>query len=267
MRPLLLARTVAALIAGAACSDTASEPLDPVVGHFIGPAWAPIEPEGHYLAISLTKPSATTLTGTGWLAGLTYPAILLQVTGTYDAPNLDLALNGTDGTPFATLTGTVSQVGVTGQWTRGGASLALQLARVDTNATATYQATLGGAFPLAQEGAAGVTFRPTFNQTTLWLGWPNSGYPLFAAEWVGPPKGPGTYDLAPAAGFAVASVYPTGAFEQRFTVVSGSLTLDVSTEYAMIGRVSVQATEDSGSRTLTLQSQFSAGCAGLPCRP
>ena len=267
MRILLLAPAVVALVAGTACSNTPSEPLDPVVGHFIGPAWAPIEPEGYYLAISVTKPSETTITGTGWLAGLAYPAILLQVTGTYDAPNLNLALSRTDGSPFATLTGTVSQAGVTGQWTRGGASLALHLSRVDTNATAKYQATLGGAFVLTQEGAAGVTYRPSFNQTTLWLGWPNSDYPLFTAEWTGPPKGAGAYDLAPAAGLAVASVYPTGAFEQRFTVVNGSLILDVSTEYAMIGRVSVQAREDTSGRTLTLQSQFSAGCAGLPCRP
>jgi hypothetical protein len=258
---------VLALIAGAACSDTPAQPLDPVVGHFIGPAWASIEPKGYYLAISLTKPSGTDVTGTGWLAGLSYPAIPLQVTGTYEAPNLDLALTGTDGSPFASLTGLVSQAGVTGEWTRGGASLPLQLARVDTNATATYQATLAGAFSLNQQGAAGFTFRPSFNQTTLWLGWPNSGYPLFAVEWTGPPLVAGTYDLAPSAGFQNAAVFPTGAFELRFNVVRGSLTLDISTEYAMIGYVSVQAKEDSGTRVLMFEGNFSAGCAGLPCRP
>jgi hypothetical protein len=259
-------RILVALLVTAACSDTPTEPLDPVVGHFIGPAWVAVEPEGYYLAISLRKSSATELTGEGWLSGISYPAIPFRVAGTYDVLNVDLTLNHTDGSPFATLTGTVSQSRMSGEWTREGTSLPLELARVDTNATATYQATLGGAFAETHQGSAGFTFQRAINRTGLVLGWFETSDPLFVVSWAGAPKGPGAYNLAPTASMG-ASVHPTGEPGYRYTVIGGTLNIDVSTEYAMIGRVSVQATEDVGTRVVTLQGQFSAGCAGPPCRP
>lgn len=260
------ALTLTAVIAGGACTDTPTGPADLVVGQFIGPAWVALEPEGYYLAISLRKSSATELTGTGWIAGISYPAIPLQVAGTYDLLSLDLALNHTDGSPFATVSGTVSQSRLSGEWTREGTSLPLELARVDTSATATYQAVLGGAFAETHEGSAGFTFRPAINRTALVLGWFETSDPLFVVEWTGSPKSPGAYNLAPTASMR-ASVYPRGELGYRYTVIAGTLNIDVSTEFAMIGRVSVQATEDVGTRIVTLQGHFSAGCAGLPCRP
>jgi hypothetical protein len=86
------------------------------------------------------------------------------------------------------------------------------------------------------------------------------------AEWTGSPRGPGVYVLGP--NFTTsASVYAADRYERRFTVVGGTLTVDLSTEYAMIGRVSARATEDGGTRELTLEGRFSAGCVGAPCRP
>lgn len=256
-----------ALLAIAACSDTPPEPHDPIVGHFIGPAWESIEPQGYYMALSLSKVTDDTVTGTGWLSGLLYPAIPFQINGTYSPPNLDLALTGeVDGRPVASLTGVVSPSGLIGEWTRSGASLPLHLARIDTNATATFQATITGAVSFSHAGEAGFDFRSTLNLTTLWLAWANSADPIFAVEWTGPPLGTGTYDLVSSSKFQNAAVYPTGGLG-RFNVVSGTLTVDVSTEYAMIGRVHAEAHEEGGTRVLVFEAQFSAGCAALPCRP
>ena len=260
-RTLRAGAVAAALLGG--CSDTPAEPADPILGHFIGPAWPPTLPPG-YLALTLRNPGGVELTGTGWLAGLAYPAILFTVTGTYDAPDVDLVLEQMDGSAFATLTGGLTETGLTGEWSRVDGAV-LELARVDTNATATYRATLEGAYSLSVNGVAGLTVQQSINRTTLYLAWPPAaGSALLVAGWDGGPLPTGEYDVG-STGPVSAAVYPAGALGSRFTVTGGRLTLDLSTEYAIIGHVSVEATEDGGTRTLTLEAEFSAGCAGPPC--
>jgi hypothetical protein len=265
--PALSAPCIVAVIAAAACSDPPTRVSDAFTGHFIGPAWVAVEPEGYYLALSLRPSAGTAVTGTGWLTGISYPAIPLRISGNHDRDNLDLDLEYTDGSIFGSFTGATTQTRITGEWTWQGNSLPVQLSRVDTNATATYQATLTGSFAETHEGSAGFTFYrdPVINRTVLTLAWFETSDPFFVVEWDGPPKPAGVYSLTPSATLD-AVVYPTGERGYRWTVISGTLTIDLSTEYAMIGRISAVATEDVGARTLTLNGQFSAGCAGLPCR-
>ena len=258
---------ISALIATTACSDPPTTASEAFGGHFIGPAWVALEPEGYYLALSLRSAGGTALTGTGWLSGISYPAIPLRISGDDHGGHVALLLRYSDGSLFGTVSGATTQTDITGEWNWEGNAYPIHLSRVDTNATATYQATLGGTLLGTHQGSAGFTFyrEPVINKTALTLAWFETSDPFFVVEWDGPPKPAGVYSLTPSATLD-AVVYPTGERGYRWTVISGTLTIDLSTEFAMIGRISAVATEDVGARTLTLNGQFSAGCAGLPCR-
>lgn len=248
-----------------ACGGSApTEPPVSLSGHFVAANPFPAA-AGFYLALSPTVAS-TGVTGTGWLGGLENPLTPLSISGQLTDPALTLTLANASGTPVGTLAGTVTAAGLQGSLTLGTGSTPVDVsfARVDTNATARHSAVLAG--DVAEQISASAGFAVTqAGQFSLVLAYPRRSFPLGTLGRPGNRPPAGTYSLAGPSEFG-GMIVPAYAPTQRFFAISGgTLRLDISSPYALIGQVSIQAKEAATGATITMTSNFSTGCAGATC--
>ena len=241
-------------------SSGPSTPASPLLGHFVAPD--PYLLPGLYLALSITSVSPT-VAGTGWMAGLQTPFNPLVVTGTLTGTNVFLTLTS-GGSPFGTVVGTVTSTSFQGILSRGAGitPAPLTFSRVDTTATGTHSATLSGSVSEQLSSLAGFGAPPT--GFIMQLDYPGRNYPVIAISRPGGRPGPGTYQLAPEFSGTVVPAYNPG--QRFFAMTAGTLRIDVSTPFALIGQVTIQAQESGSGATLTVVSSFSAVCIVQICQ-
>jgi hypothetical protein len=137
------------------------------------------------------------------------------------------------------------------------------LVPVNGGATGRFTATITGDVSHQQSGAAAFGVLPS--GLVLILQEPGATDPLVVLGRPGPRPGPGTYVLDPTSAFG-GNVYAPGTpFTRLFTITGGTLRIGVSTPYALIGRLEVQAQESGTGATLNLTADFSAGCGVENC--
>jgi hypothetical protein len=256
-----LARLGCGLVAFlAACGS--SEPDDPqsaLQGNFIIPNPYAAAP-GFHIALSMNV-SGATVNGLGWLSGLQNPLTPLTVTGQFSDPEFSLALTA-GATAYGTLTGTATASNVQGTYiqVQGTTPVSVTLQPADTGAIGLYSSNLTGAVIEAPAGAAGTGFGN--NYFSLFLGYPGRDFSLLS---IGRPGGrlpAGTYPIGGANGLTGQLMPGSG---DLYTVTSGEIRVDVSTTYAFIGELILQAAEPGTNNTIGMTAVFSAGCATQVC--
>lgn len=252
------------VVASTACGSSGpSEQTSPVTGHFVATDPWPNGP-GFVLSVSLSGASDT-VSGSGWLGGLDNPLTLLSVQGHVNGPDVTLTITAQDGDPSGTLVGTLTGSGIQGTYTMapGSTPVSITLRRVDTAATGRYTSSLTGAASEQPSAAAGFGVVP--NSFVIILAYPGRNFPLLTLSRLGTRPHAGTYPFGGASGF-VGTVVPAYAPDQRFySVTSGSVNIDVSTPFDLIGRVTLQAKDSTTGATLNMTASFSAGCSTEVC--
>jgi hypothetical protein len=245
----------------AACSSDPNPPPSPMTGHFVAPN--PFPSQGYFISLSL-RTTGSTVTGEGWLSGLVSPVLPVTVNGHFENPDFTLALSSGP-TPQGIVTGTVLGAGVAGTYTRGpGTLVQLVFTRVDTASTGVHAASISGDFLESVAAAAG--FAVQFSRFSLILAYPNRDFPVLTVGWDGTRPGRGTYGFGTTPGFG-GQVAPAYAPNQRlFSIVGGSVRIDVSTAYAIIGELQIQTEEPGTGAIANISATFSAGCATQTCQ-
>lgn len=242
-----------------ACNS--SEPDPPpssIAGHFVAPK--PFPGQGFFMSLSL-RAIGTTVTGVGWLSGLVSPVLPLTVNGHFDDPDFTLALSS-GATPQGTIVGTVLGTGLTGVYasSQGATPVPLVFALSDTAANGGHSAALSG--DVLQSVAAAAGFGVLLSRFSIELAYPNRQGPLLVVGWDGGRPGPGTYSFGTTAGFG-GHLVPGN--QQLFNIVGGSVRIDVSTPYAIIGELQIQARDPDTGLIANISATFSAGCATQEC--
>lgn len=256
--------TMATLVAGLLACGSAEpgDPASPLAGHFV--VNNPFAISGFAMGLSL-RVSGTTVSGYGWLGGLEDPLTPLSVTGQFNDPDFTLTLATLSGFPEGTITGSASTAGVQGSYVRGiGVTpVSVTLVRADTGASGRHTSTVSGSVTEQPSSSAG--FYVDANGFHLNLAYPNRNFPLATLGRSGGRPTVGSYTFGGGSGLS-GSVVPAYMPNQRFfNITSGTLRIDVSTPYAVIGQLTVQAQEAGSSATLSLTAQFSAGCMSQSC--
>jgi hypothetical protein len=251
-----------------ACASSSSGPNPPtksLAGHFVVVNPFPPPITGFALGIALSV-SGTTVSGYGWHGGLGTPLTPFSVSGQFNDPAFTLTLTTQTGDPFGTLPGTVSGSTVQGIYTRalGLTPVQFTFVRTDTTATGRYTSSVTGA--VTEQPAAAAGFYPTASNFLLTLAYPNRTDHLLTLSRAGGRPAAGSYPFDGGAGFA-GSVIPAYVFpaQRIFAITGGTLRVDISTPYAVIGQITVQAQDMGSGATLSVTANFSAGCALQTC--
>jgi len=215
---------------------------------------------GFHIGLSL-RVDGTTVTGLGWLSGSEVPLTQLGVSGQFHDPDFSLALTSGNA-PFGTIIGTATTSSVVGTYVmvQGTTPVAISLQPVDTGAAGRYTSTLTGSVleqPAAAAGAGVVN-----NHFSLVLGYPGRDVPLLDIGLAGGRPPAGTYAIGGPNGLT-GSLIPGS--EVVYTVTSGEIRVDVSTPYAFVGELILQAAEPGTNNTIGMTAFFSAGCASQAC--
>ena len=256
-----------AALAGVISLACGSGPTDlpaPLAGHFVAlDPW--VTGPGFALGLSLTV-TGSAVSGAGWLGGQDNPLTPLSISGEFTDPSYTLTLSRVPtGDTVAVLAGHTTSSAMQGSLTRGYwvTPAVVVFSRTDTGATGWHTTNIAGAATeqLAAASGFGVTQATGFFLT---LAYPERNFPLLSLSHPGGRLPAGTYALGPSSGFA-GTVVPAYAPSQRFfAVTGGSVRSDVSTPYALLGLLTLNARDSTGA-TLTLTSTFSAGCGVATC--
>jgi hypothetical protein len=207
------------------------------------------------------------VTGEGWLSGKDNPVTPLSVNGAFSSGSYTLTLSHwLTGSPIATFSGAATGPDIGGNVVLGvGATpKPVVLKFMTAGASGRYSATATGAASEQPSAAAGFGMDP--GGFVLVLAYPGRGYHLAALGRPGPRLAVGNYQIAPGSGFGgeVVPAYAPG--QQSYRITTGSLRIDVSTPFALIGEFTVSAQEEGSGATVTLTAKFEAGCALAICQ-
>lgn len=220
-----------------------------------------------WLGVTLRE-SAGLVTGTGWSAGgkLRFGG---TITGTYQAPAVQFDLVTRQGGETWRFSGTFERDTLRGDFAQIPFQGALvELARTDTVPTGEYTLHLTGAITADLVGAPAFFSVPSSNGFAL--SFESAGPPLYQVTifWEGgnrPQAGGYPLSFGPGAS-PLAGVYRYEAPGfVHLPPISGTLTLDVSTRRAMIGRFELVVTDPATGGIVTARASFSAGCTGNAC--
>jgi len=219
--------------------------------------------QGYYMGFSL-KAIGETVSGLGWLGGAGDPLVPLTIVGQFIDPDFALGLS-TGATPLGTISGTATVNGLTGTYQpSGGASpIVLVFVPQDSGAVGRYTGTATGEFAGSLAATAG--FGVEQGTFSLRLGYPNRSSALLVLGRLGPRPAVGTHQLGETTlpGNVVMGNDPD---LRTFRVKSGQMRIDVSTPYALIGELLLQAEEDGTAAGVGINILFSAGCMVRLCQ-
>jgi hypothetical protein len=178
----------------------------------------------------------------------------------------DFALGVSAGpTALGTITGTATVSGLTGTYqpSGGGTPVVLVFVPQDSGATGRYTGTATGEFAGSLAASAG--FGVQQGAFSFRLAYPNRSVALLDLGRMGDRPVPGTYQLGETTipGTVVMGTDPN---LRTFRVKSGQMRVDVSTPYALIGELLLQAEEDVTAAGIGLNILFSAGCMLRVCQ-
>lgn len=215
---------------------------------------------GFHIGLSL-RVDGTTVTGLGWLSGSQNPLTQLGVFGQFHDPDFSLALTSGNA-PFGTIVGTATTSSVQGTYimVQGTAPVSVTLQPVDTGAAGRYTSTLTGSVLEQPAAAAGAGVSNNF--FSLVFAYPGREIPLLTIGRAGGRLPAGIYAIGGPNGFSGTLTPGSGAL---YTITSGEIRVDVSTPYAFVGELILQATETGTSNTIGMTALFSAGCAAQAC--
>ena len=215
---------------------------------------------GFHIGLSL-RVDGSTVTGLGWLSGLENPLTQIGVTGQFQDPDFSLALTSGNA-PFGTIVGTATASSVQGTYimVQGTTPVSITLQPVDTGAAGRYTSALTGSILEQPAAAAGAGVSNNF--FSLVFAYPGREVPLLSIGRAGGRLPVGLYAIGGPNGLSGTVTPGTGA---PYTVTSGEIRVDVSTPYAFVGELILQAAETGTSNTIGMTALFSAGCATQAC--
>ena len=246
------------------CSDGTAPPPVGVSGNFEGRLLE--NPSEWYLGFSLNE-SGGVITGTGFVT--VYPAYAAVVHGTYHEPEVELTIQPTGTGLTYTFVGALRGDTLSGHLHPGGPlPLAFEFIRTDTVAHGHHETELEGAivrsetgtsfFAYMEQGWVALMLEPTAGtpRTTIRFEWKGHHYP-----------DRGTFELS-----GNAEIFPRvfvaemggGGIVRHLPVRSGSITIDVSRRFALLGRYELVASDPAGN-DVRLHGHFSAGCYSPYC--
>ena len=258
LRPALCCATFLA-----ACASTDPEPESAIEGSFVAAnPWA--STPGFNIGFSLDA-IGETVTGQGWLGGTGDPLLPIAVVGQFTDPEFALAITS-GAVAWGTITGSVTPSGLVGtyQMSPGTSGVSLTFARQDSGAVGRYSGTTTGEFTGSVSAAAG--FGVAQGRFFLRLGFPNRATALLELGRDGGRPATGTYDLGDDQFLSGDLVMGAGSNQRTFRVHNGQIRVDISTPYAFIGEILLQAEEAATQTGVGLSVQFSAGCAIPACQ-
>jgi hypothetical protein len=228
----------------------------------------PIQDRTGYLAFSL-RGSGEALTGRAWSS---YSTSLLggaTLTGSYDPPEVHLIIRPLLNPTTWRFDGTLEGDTLKGRFGFFGQTIeAVELPRVDTIPLGEFSMHVTGALQDDGVGSAWFTYSVGVFQLVQSFQIESAATVVLQVFWRRrdlPPRG--TYQLSEEGGTAPTVVFlyapPLGEIE-RYSVQGGSLTLGLSTRYALAGSYVLSATSPAGA-AITVSGKFSAGCTGSSC--
>ncbi|HKP28323.1 MAG TPA: hypothetical protein VJU15_02935 [Gemmatimonadales bacterium] len=251
-----------ALLLASCNGEPVPEPAVPIEGSFVAAnPWG--SGQGFYMGLSLNA-IGETVSGQGWLGGAGDPLVFLTIVGQFIDPDFALGVSA-GATALGTISGTATVNGLTGTYqpTGGATPVVLVFVPQDSGAIGRYTGTTTGEFAgsLAAPAGFGVqdgtfSFRlayPNRSDALLDLG-RQGGRPELGTHQLGETTLPGTV------------VMGTDPNLRTFRVKSGQMRIDVSTPYALIGELLLQAEEDGTAAGVGLNILFSAGCMTRVCQ-
>ena len=248
----------------AACGTTEPDAAGLLRGSF----GTPIQNRSGYLGLSLHR-SGQGLSGWAWS---TFSPSLLggaTVTGSYDPPTVHHALH-----PRLTLTewqfdGILVGDTLKGQFGFGGNVLeSVELPRVDTIPLGEYSMSITGSVHDTAIGSAWFTYSGTTFQLTQSFQIQSVAVGIMTVAWKRRDlPGPGTYALSAEGGPGPSVIFLYGPPEDqplRYSLQSGTITISVSSRYALAGSYTLSATSPAGA-PITAKGKFSSGCWSTSC--
>jgi hypothetical protein len=247
----------------AACGST--EPAGVALRGSFG---TPIQDRTGYLAFSIQGPGDA-LTGRAWSS---YSSSLLggaTLTGSYDPPEVHLLIHPLLNPTTWRFDGTLEGDTLKGRFGFFGQTIeAVELPRVDTIPLGEYSMSVTGAVHDAGAGSAWFTYSVGAFQLVQSFQIDAAATVVMQVFWRQrhlPSRG--TYQLSEEGGAAPTVVFlygpPLGELE-RYTIQGGSLTLGLSSRYALAGSYLLSAKSPAGA-AITVTGKFSAGCIGNSC--
>jgi hypothetical protein len=259
---LLLTSAIGLLAVAGACSTSESFPDTAIEGSFAASNPWPTGP-GYAIGFSLNI-IGQTVSGQGWIGGAGNPLTPLTVVGQFTDPEFSLGLSSGP-VPWGTITGTATASGLSGTYlmTQGATPVVMVFARQDSGAVGRYSGTTTGEFSGGLTGSAG--FGVSSGAFFLRLSYPNRTQPLLELTRTGTRPGTGNYQVGPGGLLTGTITMGTDPNLRFFQVKSGQIRVDVSTPYAFIGELLIQAEEETTLLTVGVSITFSAGCAVQSC--
>ena len=256
-------RLLASCLLLAACSSSEPIPETAIEGSFAAAnPWA--SGPGFAMGFSLNIIDQT-VSGQGWIGGAGNPLTPLTVVGQFTDPEFSLGLSA-GAIPWGTITGTATASGLSGTYvmSQGSPPVVMVFVPQDSGAVGRYTGTSTGEFSGNLSGAAGfgVESGTFFMRLTV----PNRIAPVVELARFGVRPDVGIYDVGPDKLISGTIVIGPDSDLRYFEVKSGQVRVDVSTRYAFIGELLIQAEEEGSRLTVGLSSTFSAGCAVPSCQ-
>lgn len=247
----------------AACSSSEPIPETAIEGSFAAAnPWA--SGPGYAMGFSLNIIDGA-VSGQGWIGGEGNPLTPLTVVGQFSDPEFSLGLSD-GGVPWGTITGTATSSGLSGTYlmSQGSPPVVMVFVPQDSGAVGRYTGTSTGEFSGNLAGAAG--FGMESGTFFMRLTVPNRIAAVVELNRFGVRPEVGTYDVGPGKLISGTVVIGPDSDLRYFEVISGQVRVDVSTRYAFIGELLIQAEEEGSRLTIGLSSTFSAGCAVQSCQ-
>ena len=247
----------------AACNgEPEPVPFIPIEGSFL--AATPYgSGQGFYMGFSLNT-IGETVSGQGWLGGTGDPLVTLTIVGQFIDPDFAIGLSS-GSTPLGTITGTATVNGLTGTYQPplGATPVVLVFVPQDSGAVGRYTGTTTGEFAGSIASSAG--FGVQEGSFFLRLAYPNRTVAFLDLGRAGARPALGTHTLGETT-FPGTVTMGTAPNLRSFKVKSGQMRIDVSTAYALIGELLLQAEEDVTAAGIGINIQFSAGCMTRVCQ-
>ena len=210
------------------------------------------------------------LSGTGW-STITDTALNGgSITGTYAGQDVHFDMHPLSGTGDWHFNGVFASDTLKGDFAIvAGFGFAVELSRVDTVPTGRASTEIAGALSLTATGRALFDYeQPGFRVALVLVA---AGSPTYVTRVVwerSSPPVPGSYTLSPEGGTAPTATFvrfPAGLDPRSLTFMSGTLVVDVSNRYAILGHTDLLVTDPLTGMQSTVHVSFSAGCLSSYC--
>ena len=245
------------------CGETDPDPGSAIEGSYVAanPYGSGL---GFYMGFSLNT-IGETVSGQGWLGGAGDLPVPLTIVGQFADPDFAIGLSS-GSEAMGTITGVASGNGTltgTYQLPGSGQSVTIVFTVQDSGAVGRYTGNVTGEFTGSFSAAAG--FGASLGNFFFRLGFPNRSDVVLQLGREGGRPPVGSHALGESAYLSGDVFMGTEPNRRRFRVKSGEMRVDISTPYALIGELLLQAEEDVTLAGVGLSIQYSAACTSKVC--